>query len=774
MLKNKLDGMWNLVIAENANVKKDCFEPCSIEQLQNCSYTKIGGSVPGNFELDMVREGLLCEPYYSTNVLETQKLENRHLWYYREFDCDFADTKNCYVYFEGIDTVSEIFVNGELVGKTDNMFVSHEFALNNLKIGKNEIVVHILPAVIYARQFELTPTSNALDYNYESLYLRKAAHMYGWDIMPRIVSAGIWRSVYLIKKPEEYIEDCYIYTANVQPQYNKANIKIFFSLHSDADFLKGLKITVDGVCRDSKFHFEKDVWHTYGYMGNWCENIHLWWPKNYGEPNLYDVAVRLYRDGELLDEKHIKYGARTIELERTSTAKEFGEGKFLFYVNKKPVFVMGTNWVPLDAFHSNDINRVDKAVEMLDECGCNTVRIWGGNVYESDRFYELCDSKGIMVWQDFMMACAVYPQEDLFAEMLRTEAVSVVKRLRKHPSIILWSGDNECDLTYCYNGIKRDPNKNVLTREILSKVVEVHDMTRPYLPSSPFVDEEAFRTGLPIPEGHPWGPRDYFKGDYYKNVRCSFASEMGYHGCPSPKSLDKFIAPDKLWPNMKNDVTANDDWHIHAANMEIKEGTRYAYRINLMNKQIDYVFTEKPCDLDEFARMSQIVQAEAKKYFIEKFRVAKWKGTGIIWWNLLDGWPQISDAVVDYYYTPKLAYHYITRSQNPVCFMFDEPKDGKLSLKAVNDLQEDKNATYTVKNLYTDEVICEGEVAALENSAVLACEIDEPENASFLLIEWEIDGVRYTNHFMSKTLGISYKDYYKAIEKCGYDEFSGF
>ncbi|MBE6728386.1 MAG: hypothetical protein E7562_07050 [Ruminococcaceae bacterium] len=249
---------------------------------------------------------------------------------------------------------------------------------------------------------------------------------------------------------------------------------------------------------------------------------------------------------------------------------------------------------------------------------------------------------------------------------------------------------------------------------------------------------------------------------------------MGYHGCPSPDSLKKFIAPEMLWPNMKNEKTANDDWHIHAANMEIREDTKYAYRINLMNKQIDYVFSEKYDNLEQFARMSQIVQAEAKKYFIERFRLAKWKGTGIIWWNLIDGWPQISDAVVDYYYTPKLAYHYITRSQNPVCLMFDEPNEGNINLYAVNDLSFDKDVKYKVTNLYTKEVLCEGEVNAKADTSVLACQIKEPQKASFLFIEWEMDGKHYTNHFMSQTLGISYEDYYKAIKECSYDEFSGF
>lgn len=774
MKKYLLDGKWGLVIAENYKVKQDNFNPKSISELDNCKYVSIDGTVPGNFELDMIKAGILEDLYYSTNVLKAQELENRHLWYYRSFDCDFEDTDNCYLNFAGIDTISEIYLNGTLIGKTDNMFVSHEFKAENLKKTQNELVVHILPVTIYARDFEIEPVCSALPYNYDSLYIRKAPHMYGWDIMPRIVSGGIWKSVNLIKKSNEYIDDCYFYTANVQPEYNKANIQAFFSIKTDRDFLKGLQITVDAVCKDSEFHLKADVWHTYGCVGGWQSNIHFWWPRNYGDPNLYDISVKLWCDGVVVDELKTKFGVRLVELERTSTSKTLGAGKFVFKINRKPIFVLGTNWVPLDAFHSNDINRVDKAIDMLCECGCNAARVWGGSVYESDRFYELCDEKGIMVWQDFMMACAVYPQDERFKKLIQDEVLAVVKRLRNHASIILWSGDNECDLTYGYYGIRRNPNKNGITRKIIPEILEVHDNIRPYLPSSPYVDEEAFETRLPIPENHPWGPRDYFKSDYYKNLVCCFASEIGYHGCNSPESLKKFIAEDKLWPNMKNDLTANDDWHVHAANMEIKDGTKYAYRINLMNKQIDAVFTEKPDTLNEFAKMSQIVQAEAKKYFIEKFRVAKGKTSGIIWWNLIDGWPQISDAVVDYYYEPKLAYHYITRSQNPICLMFSEPENDKIKLYAVNELQQDSALSYKVTNLYDNALICEGEATAVADSSIEIAEVKAPAKASFYLIEWNVDGVKYSNHYMTQTQEISYYKYLEAIEKCGYDEFSGF
>ena len=170
------------------------------------------------------------------------------------------------------------------------------------------------------------------------------------------------------------------------------------------------------------------------------------------------------------------------------------------------------------------------ALELLGESGCNVVRCWGGNVYEDDAFYDFCDEKGILVWQDFGMGCALYPQDDAFAEKIYTEAVSVIKRLRNHASLTLWAGDNEVDEFSLVHVRGIDPNTNRLTREVLPRAVREHDVVRPYLPSSPYVDEEAFRTRGAVPEAHLWGPRDYFKGKYYGENYCHFASETGYHG----------------------------------------------------------------------------------------------------------------------------------------------------------------------------------------------------------------------------------------------------
>lgn len=768
---------WKLYIAPNCEVKD--FDPKIISELESCMFDPIDAKVPGNFELDMLSAGLIEDPYYGVNTLKMQELENRHLWYTATFDNieNKDNTKETFLVFEGIDTVSDIYLNGSLLGHTDNMFMSYEYLVDRLLREKdNELIVHIYPTTIYSRQIELTPLNYAMRYTYGSLGVRKAASMFGWDIMPRIISGGLWKPVKLIQKPKERIEDAYIYTVWTDPNSKSARINVFYNIHTDADLLSDMYVSVSGKCGDSCFEFRQKLFHTFGTINYRIEDCLFWWPKNYGGQNLYDVQIRLFRNSDLLDEKNMRIGVRTVELIRTSTTDAEGKGEFCFKINGKKIFALGTNWVPLDAFHSRDIDRLPEALSMLEDIGCNAVRCWGGNVYENDEFFSFCDEKGIMVWQDFAMGCGVYPQDDKFNEILAKEAAFIIKKLRNHCSIVLWAGDNECDVFHGNHGIRCNPNQNLATRKVIAEMVRMHDFARPYLPSSPYVDEQAFITGKPISEDHLWGPRDYFKGDYYRTTVCHFASETGYHGCPSPESLEKYIPKDKLWPMFDPRGNTIPEWQVHSACMETEPAVEFSYRIGLMARQVQTLFGSMPDNLPEFARMSQISQAEAKKYFIERFRLSKWRRTGIIWWNLIDGWPQISDAVVDYYYCRKLAYHYIKRSQAPVCLMFDEPCNNVISLYAVNDTAYDRNVKYMVIRAKDNAVVAQKTAkAAADSSVVIDSVVINEGEKSFYYIEWELDnGTRGFNHYFTNIIDIDYDEYMEALVRFNMDQFEGF
>ena len=747
--------------------------------VQKGGYQTITASVPGNFELDFMREGLLEDVYVGANAIKAQQLENLHLYYFTEFVFEEREGFDSLLSFEGIDTVAEIYVDGEKIAFVENMFHAHRFPLKGVKAGTHTLLVHILPAAIYARGFDLPAMCYALEYNTDALQLRKSASMFGWDIMPRIVSGGLWKEVNLLYLPKARIVEPFTYLVSVGAD-GAAWIKNAFKIETNADYITDFTVELTGRCGDSVFEKRYKPYTAHVRFGMLVENPKLWWPKNYGEANLYDIEIKLFYKGVLCDCARYRTGLRTVWLKRTSCAGDNGE--FCFIVNGKKIFAMGTNWVPTDAFPSRHNEYTLRGVQLANDLGCNMIRCWGGNVYPDDLFYDYCDEHGIMVWQDFALACGHYPDGERICRLVKEEVKNIVIERRNHPSLVVWAGDNECDFMGIGNQEGRrsidsplpwiNPNLNKLTREIILRELRNHDATRPYLPSSPYIDEEAYRYGLPS-EAHVWGPRDYFKGDYYKDPICHFASEMGYHGCPSPNSLKKFISKESLPKKSIYEICENPEWIVHAAGMKAGvEDNPYAYRLPLMIRQVERIFGHATSEIEIFAKQSQISQAEAVKYFIENFRNNKWRKTGILWWNIIDGWPQISDAVVDWYGGKKLAYSYIKRSQQPLCMACKEPVNGKMQLMALNDMQEEKTLEYTVENLTTGKTVAKGRVAVGANDVEVATELDE-EKYAFFLIKWKCGEVEGVNHHACSLGDVwAYEKYVECMKKAGfYDEF---
>lgn len=747
----------------------------TVEAIKNSGFNIIKAKVPGNTELDMMAAGLIdFDPYFGTNIFKMQDYENIHTIYFTEFDAPDTESKLC---FDGIDTIADIYINGKLLKSTDNMYIGYEIPLFDLRPKGNELVVHIKPAMIEARKTELPLVCNSLTYGYSSLYIRKAAHMYGWDIMPRIVSSGIWKPVYIKEVKKDRIKDAYVYTLGINRNNSTARLSAFCTLEVSEDKIQDYTLEIKGVCGDSTFEGKQTLFSHCARIETDVKDCKYWWPRYAGEQNLYSVDITLKYKGDVVDTHHLETGIRTTELVRTNTTDKDGNGDFCFKVNGERIFAMGSNWVPLDPFHSKDAERLERSFELLYDVGSNVVRCWGGNVYESDEFYSLCDKHGIMVWQDFAMGCAVYPPEKKFYDMLEEEIVYTIKRLRNHPSIVLWAGDNEGDYAYMsWGGMTRNPDKNIVTRKVVAELCEAHDFTRPYLPSSPYITEETMRTGADTSEDHLWGPRDYFKGNYYKNTVCHFASETGYHACPSPESVKKFIPENEMWPWYKDNGKARESWLAHAACMEPDENAAFSYRIKLMADQVITLFGKEPDNFVDFAKQSQISQGEAVKYYIERFRLSKPRRSGIIWWNIVDGWPQFSDAVVDYYFTKKVAYHYIKRAQQPVCLMFDEPKNNIISLYAANDTLSNAELSYKVTNVTDGKVVIDSGACAFANASTKINElkIDEGEK-KFYLIEWKLsDGTEGKNHYFTNIINIDYDAYMDCLKKCGFDQFEGF
>ena len=492
------------------------------------------------------------------------------------------------------------------------------------------------------------------------------------------------------------------------------------------------ELVVTGRCGDSRFTHRATLLFGSGCIRFSVASPRLWWPRGRGEACLYDMTVELHRAGRVLDVKRFRHGIRTVALERTSLTDGGGSGEFRFIVNGEPIFVLGTNWVPLDAYHSRDLGRLPAALALVEELGCNLVRCWGGNVYEHDTFYDRCDEAGILVWQDFAMACAIYPQDEDFQGVLRDEVRQIVRRLRQHPCLLVWAGDNECDEQYAYKSRRRDPNQNVLTRRVIPGVLREEDPSRPYLPSSPYVDEAAFASGTrALPEDHLWGPRDYYKSAYYRTAPAHFASEIGYMGCPSVESLRRFLSPEWLWP-----YTDNPEWLLHATSPFPGVDT-HDYRIELMASQVRVLFGVVPERLEDFVFASQTCQAEGLKFFIETFRAGKWRRTGIVWWNLLDGWPQFSDAVVDHYLVRKRAFDVIKRTQAPVCLILREPVGERQELVVCNDTRADEHVDYAVTDVPSGSTLAQGSVLATSDTVARCGSIAAPGQQTLYLLTWE-------------------------------------
>ncbi|MDD4518501.1 MAG: glycoside hydrolase family 2, partial [Limnochordia bacterium] len=281
-----------------------------------------------------------------------------------------------------------------------------------------------------------------------------------------------------------------------------------------------------------------------------------------------------------------------------------------------------------------------------------------------------------------------------------------------------------------------------------------------FVPSSPYVCPQVAQTKDQslMPEYHLWGPRDYYKSSFYTENKAHFIGEIGYHGCPNVSSIERFIEPEYVWPYQDN-----PQWIVHAAD-PLPQGGAYKYRVKLMADQIGELFGFVPDNIEEFALASQICQAEAKKFFIEMTRLRKWRRTGIIWWNLIDCWPQFSDAVVDYYLGKKLAYWYIKRVQNPVCLMMDEPESWHCRVIMGNDSLEPAEGTYRVRDL-TKGTLLEGDyyVAPNENACVGEVRVSRGEHRLFLL-EWTVGDKHYGNHYTLGTPPFSFEEYRNWIQ----------
>jgi len=725
-------------------------------------FETVKASVPGNCELDLVNAGILPPPEIGLNVLKLRPYEGYQWLYTKTFEKPkVSEGQRVMLVFEGIDTLADVFLNGEKIGETSNMFIPHSFNVTKmLKDGENKVQVLIRSVMCEAQYMTLGELGWSMgDLLGDAEPFRKAGHMGGWDIFPRAFVSGLWRGVSLDVQDPVRIDQ----TAWIVKDMNaeKKWATIIATCRVQAPFRRIGHATIRfALSRNGKVLSERShQLDTYqNIFANWkIYGFEPWWPKGMGDQPLYDATVEITDEGGQVLARHSeKIGLRTIELERDDVYGPERPGQFLFRVNGQPCYVRGSNWVPLDALHGRDGKFMRSTLELFDDLNCNMVRVWGGGVYEPDEFFDFCDAHGIMVWQDFMTGCSVFPQNDDYAKATEEEVRAIVLKYRNRASLAIWSGNNENDCAFHWKLGKKlapDPNKDRNSRVTIPNVLFEFDVTRPYLPSSPYCSPDVAK-GLAKPsEDHLWGARGYYKTPFYTNSPCWFASEMGYHGMPNRALLERMMTKPQLYPwrgttaKFEKDhlkLEWKDEWLLKASNPLFRRKGWLAQRNNLMTNQIRLMFGGVDTDLDTFIAQSQTVQAEAMKTFCELFRSRKFtRFNGLIWWNVRDGWPQLSDAVVDYYGGKKPAYYALRAAQQDQLVMLRDDH----TAWAINDRSYPVKGHATYRDKVSGRILldCDYEVAANSKTQLGTVPF---AGQGLIEIAYSADGKAYRNHFL--------------------------
>ncbi|WP_170111255.1 glycoside hydrolase family 2 protein [Mangrovibacterium marinum] len=674
--------------------------------------------VPGCVHTDLLANGKIEDPFYRLNERKLQWIDKKDWVYKTTFDADAALLQHDRVMldFKGLDTYADIRINGDLVDSTDNMFREYQLDVKPfLKEGNNELEITFRSPInegikkYDAYTYVVPVSANDLAEIGEveggkrvSVFTRKAGYHFGWDWGPRLVTSGIWRPVYLKAWDEAKINDLQI----VQHEVTKDKATFSALVELDVEEAKPATITVlaDGVeLASSEFELSKGI--SLNKLEFEIANPKLWWTNGLGEQPLYNITARLDIDGQTTELSH-RIGIRTLELVRDQD--EQGTS-FYFKLNGVPVFMKGANYIPNDVFPSRVTHQMyQNVVNTAKESNMNMLRVWGGGIYENDEFYDLCDEAGILVWQDFMFACAMFPGNPEFLDNVKAEAEDNVKRLRNHPSLGVWCGNNEILAAWFDWGWKRaeeaksqDNADSIyatyqkIFHEILPDAVQKYDAQRSYWASSP-----SSGTGIPADlkngDEHYWGVwwgKEPFPN--YATHIARFMSEYGFQSFPELKSVKQYATP--------------EDYDI------LSEVMNSHQRSSIGNETIEYYMLQdykKPKDFESFLYVNHLLQAEGIKFAVEGHRRAMPYCMGSLYWQINDVWPVASWSSTDYYQRWKALQYYVKKGFAPVLVSPYLTGD-QFKVGVVNDKLEDIQAELKMKVIDFD-----GKVIWEENKPV--------------------------------------------------------
>lgn len=658
-------------------------------------------TVPGNVHYDLLQAGLIPDPYYRDNENKVQWVENENWVYETSFDVDpdLFLLHNIYLVFDGLDTYASVVLNGDTVLNADNMFVQWKVDVKNSLHQKGNNLRICFTSLVQ----KLSSKRDALPYKLPSIndktgicpLVRKAPYHFGWDWGPRLVTCGMWRPVYLRGWEDVRIDWLQVATDKISD--NKAFITINTELTCDVPGeYKFLATAGYGGKRAEKLQtvrLQKGDQNIQLKLE--INNPQLWYPVGYGSQPLYDVDVKIFSKNKIVSEKSTRTGLRTVELVQE---KDRHGRSFYFKINGIPVFAKGANIIPLD----NMLNlatrqRYEKMVDDALAANMNMLRTWGGGIYENNDLYEICDEKGLMLWQDFMFGNEMYSVDSAFYNSVKNEAVYNVKRLRNHPCIVLWCGDNEGEWTWKRGWNKRFDGRiwddyRKITYQLLPEVVYGLDSTRPYWRSSPSSDSDSIDPNNPnYGDTHDWrvhfGPPPY---EMFQTDTARFVSEFGQQSFADRRTIEAFtIESDRstefdtanFGQKMKSEVLGihnKQSW----GNNKIKAYMQYYYPV--------------PTDFKQYVYVSQISQADGLRIGVEHFRRCMPVTMGALYWQLNDCWPVISWSTVDYYGRWKAAHYYARKFFAPILVSPVIDK-GKIKISVISDKIDTQKMTLQVK-----------------------------------------------------------------------------
>ena len=661
-MEKSLNGTWKLINAATGSV--------------------IAAKVPGDITEDFYRAGEIPDPKFGMNYKKARYILENDYEYRLEFGAEKPqDNMRVFISFKGIDTFSEIKFNGTLLGKTQNMFLKYEYDVTDLLEKDNVLCVKMFSVLNRMKTIDAEGYFGC--FNKERIFIRKEQCCFGWDWAPDLPGYGIWDDVVLSYRPECRIEDIRVKTdlsGNAtffaELSYNVRTDE--YKRFADTDILRYTLERTPNAGEKDAVAAEFSVGGAKNFGTLKIENAELWYPVGYGVPALYAYKVELLRNGKVLDCKTGKLGFRTTELIEEPIGGD--RMSFRLFINGKDVFVKGSNWVPCECFTGETREeKYRELISMAKNAGINMLRVWGGGIYEKDIFYRLCDEQGIMVWQDFMFACADIPETDAdFVHNVEEECVYQVKRLRNHPSLVYWCGGNEktgsCGLLKRYG--------DHLVDVIIRGIVGHYDGTRPYVRQSPYSltdvgnDFESGEThGTSFDIIHLEDYNDFLRTAFNRKV--SFVSECAVMGSCVPETYRKFVPENELWPlgEIYEDRFCDNPY-----------GDLMSF-VKRQEKAVALMFGEAR-GIDEFAVKSMAVQAEVLKTEVVNMRKNRAVCGGIMNWMFSDVWYTGTWSIIDYDCKPKIAYYALKRAYAPIIAEVIPDGDGNYFLYVINDNAE--------------------------------------------------------------------------------------